>query len=219
MQERRNGGYGSPRFAANRAQLQLSPHEQAQRRDVRREAQGHNRGSCAVNQVVKWLPWQLQTERLILAGPDPAEAETVYAGIQESMAELQQWMPWARDGQTLEQVRTYLTEARPRFEAGTQFHWNLWLRERGDERSATSFVGACGTPSLDWSVPRFEIGYWVRTSLVHRGRPRARRCGLRSMQRAPRGNPRQHAQPAQHPRRRTPRLRARGDPAPPPARK
>src|SRR5262249_2705803 len=37
------------------------------------------------------------------------------------------------------------------------------LRESGE------FVGATGLHRIDWQVPKFEIGYWCRTSLVGRG--------------------------------------------------
>jgi RimJ/RimL family protein N-acetyltransferase len=36
-------------------------------------------------------------------------------------------------------------------------------------RDTGEFVGASGMHRIDWQVPRFEIGYWCRTSLVDKG--------------------------------------------------
>ena len=35
--------------------------------------------------------------------------------------------------------------------------------------SDSEFIGGTGFPRLDWTVPRFEIGYWCRTSCVGHG--------------------------------------------------
>ena len=41
----------------------------------------------------------------------------------------------------------------------------MFLFRRDDGR----FVGGSGLHRIDWSIPRFEIGYWVRTSLAGHG--------------------------------------------------
>jgi RimJ/RimL family protein N-acetyltransferase len=110
------------------------------------------------------VPLQILTPRLRLEGPDPAEAEVVHAAVRESLAELRLWMPWA--DQTLEQTRGFLEQAAIDFEARNAFHWNLWLREPAD---GSPLVGACGFPRLDWRVPAFEIGYWMRSAYTGRG--------------------------------------------------
>ncbi|MCA9242458.1 MAG: GNAT family N-acetyltransferase [Phycisphaerales bacterium] len=113
--------------------------------------------------------WRIETARLLLVGPDVAHAEAVNAGVCESLAELAPWLPWAVGGQTLEQTRAFFTQATKQFEAREAFHWNLWLMDADPAFSTQAFVGCVGLPRLNWDVPKFEIGYWARTSCVGRG--------------------------------------------------
>lgn len=115
------------------------------------------------------IPWRIETERLALIGPDIADAEAVNVGVCESVAELTPWMPWMLGGQTVAQTREYFTKATNQFESREAFHWNLWRREAEAPRTPDAFIGCCSLPRLDWSVPKFEIGYWVRTSCAGRG--------------------------------------------------
>lgn len=83
--------------------------------------------------------------------------------IQESAAELQAWMPWATPLPTLESLETHYREAAA--------NW-LWREQLGMvliRKADGVFVGRSGLHNIDWSVPRVEIGYWVRTSLSGQG--------------------------------------------------
>ena len=40
---------------------------------------------------------------------------------------------------------------------------HVYLRDGG------GFVGSSGLHRIDWTVPRFEIGYWIRTSMTGHG--------------------------------------------------
>jgi RimJ/RimL family protein N-acetyltransferase len=53
--------------------------------------------------------------------------------------------------------------AAARFAAREDLRLQFYLKESG------VFVGSSGLHRIDWSVPKFEIGYWVRTSLRGRG--------------------------------------------------
>ena len=37
------------------------------------------------------------------------------------------------------------------------------------DKETGEFIGGTGLHRFDWSVPRFEIGYWVRTRYAHKG--------------------------------------------------
>jgi len=109
------------------------------------------------------VPEELTTERLFLRPPRPGDGSMVNEAIAESIEELKIWMPWARTMPTREETETWCRQAHVKFLSREQFPWLCFLKENG------KFIGAPGIPRLNWAVPKFEIGYWVRTSCVGSG--------------------------------------------------
>lgn len=72
-------------------------------------------------------------------------------------------MSWASPPPSLDDVEANLAEARDLYLARRELRLHLYLRGDG------SFVGASGLHHIDWTVPRFEIGYWVRSSQTGKG--------------------------------------------------
>ena len=56
-----------------------------------------------------------------------------------------------------------MQEKTAQFALRTDLVFYLFLHSSGD------FVGATGLHRMDWDVPRFEIGYWVRSSQAGHG--------------------------------------------------
>lgn len=104
-----------------------------------------------------------ETERLLLRAPRSGDGAVVNAAIHESFEQLHHWMEWARRIPSIAESETHSREAAARFRAREELP--LWLFRKSDGM----FVGGSGLHSIDWSVPRFEIGYWMRTSLVGQG--------------------------------------------------
>lgn len=109
------------------------------------------------------LPERIDTDRLILRLPSEADAEPLNAAILASFPELNAWMDWAVKPQTLEETRAFCAASRKVWRDESAL--NLLMVARGSHE----IVGATGYPRLDWSVPRFEIGYWCRTDRVGQG--------------------------------------------------
>ena len=53
--------------------------------------------------------------------------------------------------------------ARAEWTAGTALSMLIWRSADG------AFLGSIGYPRLDWAAPRFEIGYWLRSSALNCG--------------------------------------------------
>jgi len=109
------------------------------------------------------LPEMLETERLLVRCPLPGDGRAVNEAVRESLEDLRPWMPWARSLPSVEESDEYVRRARARWLERTDLALLLFLRESGQ------FVGGSGLHRIDWEVPRFEIGYWCRTSLQGRG--------------------------------------------------
>lgn len=110
------------------------------------------------------MPRSFETERLLIRAPQmPGDPPLVNAAVAESFAELHTWMPWAKTMPTLEETTKHCAESIGRFERCEDFALFLFRKSDGE------FIGGSGLHRFDLAVPKFEIGYWCRTSCVGRG--------------------------------------------------
>jgi RimJ/RimL family protein N-acetyltransferase len=115
------------------------------------------------NPILLDFPAHLETDRLLLRAPRPGDGAAAYAAIHESLDRLLPWMPWARPEQTVEDVEEYARRSAARFILREELDFFMWRKHDG------LFVGGSGLHHIEWDVPRFEIGYWVRTGLEGQG--------------------------------------------------
>ncbi len=113
--------------------------------------------------ILRDFPDHLQTERLLLRAPRAGDGPGNYRAILESMAELRPWMPWATDDISVETQEAVMRRAHADFMARTDLMMLMFDRANGEE------VGVTGLHRIDWRVPKFEIGYWLRTAYTGRG--------------------------------------------------
>jgi len=73
-------------------------------------------------------------------------------------------MPWAQAAPSAEESEAYCRRSFARFVLREDLVW--FIAEAADERA---FVGSVGLHRMDWSLRRFEIGYWRRTGRGGRG--------------------------------------------------
>lgn len=116
-----------------------------------------------IDPILLDFPDQLETERLLIRAPRPGDGLAVYEAIQESLEELRPWMHWAHRAQTPDVTERVVRSAMARFISREELRMHLYRKSDG------LFVGASGMQDIDWDVPRFEIGYWVRTSMQGQG--------------------------------------------------
>jgi RimJ/RimL family protein N-acetyltransferase len=65
-------------------------------------------------------------------------------------------MPWADHIPTLAEAEENCARAAQDFKDGKDFRLHLFIRDSG------VFIGGSGLHNAVWSVPKFEIGYWIR---------------------------------------------------------
>jgi RimJ/RimL family protein N-acetyltransferase len=109
------------------------------------------------------VPDQLETERLLIRAPRLEDLNELYQAVIESIADLQPWMPWATNDYSLESCETNLRQAIGKFITQEDFRLSFFDKHTG------RFMGNGGLHRIDWSVPRFEIGYWCRSSATGQG--------------------------------------------------
>jgi RimJ/RimL family protein N-acetyltransferase len=109
------------------------------------------------------VPEQFETERLLIRAPQPGDGKAINDAVRESFDELRVWMPWAQAVPSLAESETWAREGA------------LMFRNREDlplllfRKSDMLYLGGSGMHNIAWDVPRFEIGYWLRTSMTGQG--------------------------------------------------
>jgi RimJ/RimL family protein N-acetyltransferase len=114
--------------------------------------------------LLRAFPDSFETERLLVRAPRPGDGAELHAAIIESLPELLPWMPWASGQQTPESAEENVRQAQADFLLRRDLRLQLYLRS-----DPGIMVGSSGLHRIDWDVPRFEIGYWLRTRFAGQG--------------------------------------------------
>jgi RimJ/RimL family protein N-acetyltransferase len=109
------------------------------------------------------IPETLETERLVLRATRAGQGGVINAAFLESHAQLRPWMPWAAEVQSLEAAEKHCREEQAKWHARQELDF-CFFRKPGER-----FVGKGGLHTIEWTVPKFEIGYWIRTSCASDG--------------------------------------------------
>lgn len=118
------------------------------------------------NPVFLDLPTAIDTARLHLRPPQPGDGVALHAAIAESMPDLRRFLaslPWVAGEQSIEASELFCRNG----------HANFLLRKDLPflvfEKATGQLIGATGLHRTDWSVPKTEVGYWVRSSRSGQG--------------------------------------------------
>ena len=116
-----------------------------------------------VNPVLLDFPDSFETERLTIRSPMPGDGTELQAAVAETFDDLHPWLPWADHVPTVEEEEEAVRKGRARFLTREDLWLLLFLK------GTHTLVGGSGLHRIDWDVPRFEIGYFVRRRFVGKG--------------------------------------------------
>lgn len=114
-------------------------------------------------QILKDFPDGFETGRLCIRSPMPGDGAELFAAIRESRNALKPWMPWVHNHRTPDDSEESARRGRVEFLERSDLRMHLFLKGTG------KLVGSSGLHRIDWGVPRFEIGYWLRSSFAGHG--------------------------------------------------
>lgn len=112
------------------------------------------------------LPAEIATGRFVLRAPRPGDGMLLNAAVCASLEALRPWMPWAQAAPTPEASELECRRMAARFIKREDLP--MFIVEPGPG-GAERIVGGTGLHRIDWTVPRFEIGYWRRSGDERRG--------------------------------------------------
>lgn len=110
------------------------------------------------------VPQHLSTERLILRCPQPGDGPLLGPAYADSLDELRPWMPWAQGPQSADESEVYCRRTFAKFILREDLVW--FVAEAG---APDVVLGSIGLHRIEWSLRRFEIGYWRRSGHGGRG--------------------------------------------------
>lgn len=103
------------------------------------------------------VPEAVDTSRLALRATRAGAGAEINVAFVESREELRPWMPWARNAMSVEQSEEHCRTMQARWHAREELDFCF------HEKAGGALVGKGGLHTIDWSIPKFEIGYWIRT--------------------------------------------------------
>jgi RimJ/RimL family protein N-acetyltransferase len=110
---------------------------------------------------------RLETERLVLRVPRAGDGALVNAAVHASHAELAAWMPWAVVLPSVDESEVHCRRQHAKFLLREDL--SMLVFARGGDGGEGELVGGAGLHRIDWTLRRFEIGYWRRTGCERRG--------------------------------------------------
>lgn len=113
--------------------------------------------------LLKEIPTAIETERLLLRCPQPGDGKAMHEAVDESLDEFQKWFPWAHEARTQESSEANVRKAQTNFLRREGLPFMIWLKEN------ETLIGRVGFVNIDWKIPSFEIGYWLRGSYTGHG--------------------------------------------------
>jgi RimJ/RimL family protein N-acetyltransferase len=116
-----------------------------------------------MDNILRTFPDQFESDRLIIRSPRPGDGVELNAAVIESLANLKPWMPWAQTAPTLEASEAEVRQGHVRFLKREDLWLLLFLKD------GRTMVGGSGLHRIDWDIPAFEIGYWVRNRFTGQG--------------------------------------------------
>lgn len=116
-----------------------------------------------MNPVLLEFPDSFDTDRLTIRAPRFGDGAELNAAVRDSIAELKPWMPWAQTLPSVEDSEDNIRKAVAKFLLREDLRLLLYLKGTG------TLVGSSGLHRINWTVPCFEIGYWMRTPFCGRG--------------------------------------------------
>ncbi len=114
-------------------------------------------------QILKDFPEGFETERLFIRSPMPGDGAELFAAIRDSRKELRPWMAWIHNHRMPSDSEESARRGRVEFLERSDLRMHLFLK------GADTLIGSSGLHRIDWDVPRFEIGYWLRTGFTGHG--------------------------------------------------
>ena len=102
------------------------------------------------------LPMPILTPRLLIRPPQAGDGPAYHAAVNASREHLRRFLPWVDSSHlTQEDSENMVRMFQAKFQTRSDVILALF------DRHTQQLYGGSGMHRMDWSVPSFEIGYWI----------------------------------------------------------
>ncbi len=105
----------------------------------------------------------IETQRIILKTPSLEYSDMLHQAIEESIEDLKVWLKWAQQTPSLEECVDNVNKAIKAFQEQKDLQFYIFAKKDN------ALIGCAGLHRIDWSIPKAEIGYWIRKSYQRQG--------------------------------------------------
>ncbi|ANH71035.1 GNAT family N-acetyltransferase [Mitsuaria sp. 7] len=115
--------------------------------------------------ILREVASELRTDRLLLRIPRPGDGARVHEAVVETLDALRAWpasLPWAMFEPSVDASEVYCRESAAAFIKRSAL---VYLAFDAQD----SLVASLSLHSIDWVVPKFELGFWCRASRQRQG--------------------------------------------------
>jgi RimJ/RimL family protein N-acetyltransferase len=109
------------------------------------------------------LPNELRSPRLLLRPYRSADADEIFAAVDESRAHLRPWMGWVDDHVSVDNSRDWCAHCAANWLLRAELTVGIFAAASG------RFLGCVSLHDPDWDLRAFGIGYWLRASALGQG--------------------------------------------------
>ena len=109
------------------------------------------------------LPDELVGPRVLIRPPRPGDGAAVWEAVEESREQIAPWLPWVEKTLGPADCEAAARRGAARWQTREDLMVSVW------EKATGHYLGGSGLHRIDWGVPAFEIGYWLRTSVWGQG--------------------------------------------------
>ena len=113
------------------------------------------------------IPERLDGERTVLLMPRAGVGAELAVVITQAISHLRPWMPWAQEAPTAESSEMVVRRMQADFIARRDLCFHIYARR--PDGSPGRLLGGTGLHRMDWTVRKFEIGYWIRPEAAGQG--------------------------------------------------
>ncbi len=113
--------------------------------------------------ILRELPAQLLGERVLLRPYQAGDGQALWEAVNESREHILPWMPWGDQHGTPADSEALVRKWQAKWILREDLALGVWDRETG------RYLGGSGLHRINWEVPSFEIGYWLRHTAVGNG--------------------------------------------------
>lgn len=109
------------------------------------------------------LPDELVGEKVLIRPYRAGDGAALWEAVDESREHIVPWLPWGDTHKTPADSEAFARRLAAKWLLREDLGLSVW------DRAGERYLGGTGLHRMDWDVPSFEIGYWLRKSAVGHG--------------------------------------------------